>query len=62
MTSERWQQIERVYYGALDLAPGEQAQYLANACAGDEALRAEVESLLRYHQQGADFIEPASRD
>jgi serine/threonine protein kinase len=62
MKSERLKQIERLYHGALDRAPGEQAQYLADASAGDEALRAEVESLLRYHQRAADFIEPASRD
>jgi eukaryotic-like serine/threonine-protein kinase len=62
MTSERWKQIERLYCGALDRAPSERAQYLAEATAGDEALRAEVESLLRYHQQAADFIEPASRE
>jgi eukaryotic-like serine/threonine-protein kinase len=62
MTSERWKQIERLYHGALDQAPSEQTQYLAEACAGDEALRAEVESLLRYHRQAGDFIEPAPRE
>ena len=62
MKSERLKQIERLYHGALDRAPCEQAQYLAEASAGDEALRAEVESLLHYHQRAADFIEPASRD
>lgn len=59
MTSERWKQIERLYHGALEREPSEQAQYLAEACASDEGLRAEVESLLRYHQKAADFIEPA---
>jgi hypothetical protein len=49
MTSERWKRIERIYHAALERAPSEQAQYLAEASAGDEALRAEVESLLRYH-------------
>ena len=62
MTSERWKQIERLYHGALDRASHEQAQYLADACGGDEALRAEVESLLGYHKRAADFIELARRD
>ena len=62
MTTERLKQIERLYHGALDRDPSEQAQYLAEASEGDEALRAEVESLLRYHQRAADFIEPAARN
>ena len=62
MNSERLKQIERLYHAALDRDPSEQEQYLAEASAGDEALRAEVESLLRYHRRGADFIEPARAD
>jgi len=46
MNPERWQEIERLYEAALELAPGERASYLEEACAGDEALRHEVEALL----------------
>ena len=45
---ERWRQIDAVLDAALDLEPGEaRAAYVARACAGDDALRAEVERLLR---------------
>ncbi len=35
----------------------EQSIFLDQACAGDEALRSEVESLLAHHQQAGSFIE-----
>src|SRR5262245_45178646 len=38
-----------LFAAALELRPGERAAYLDEACAGDSALRAEVESLLRAH-------------
>ena len=47
MTPERWQYIERLYFAALERDTGERAAFLAEACAGDDALRGEVESLLR---------------
>ena len=46
MTSERWRQIELVYHAALEREPQGRAEYLAEACGGDEDLRKEVESLL----------------
>jgi serine/threonine-protein kinase len=47
MTPERWRDIARFYELALDQAPATREAFLAEACAGDEALRREVESLLR---------------
>jgi len=46
MNPERWQEIERLYSAALELGPGERASFLEEACAGDEALRKEVDALL----------------
>jgi serine/threonine protein kinase/Flp pilus assembly protein TadD len=57
MTPERWQQINRLWDAALELEGDERSVFLAAACAGDEALRAEVESLLAAHQQANSFIE-----
>jgi hypothetical protein len=45
MTPERWEQIERLYYAALERGAHERAAFLAGTCAGDDALRREVESL-----------------
>jgi hypothetical protein len=43
---DRWDSIERLYHSALAHPVDRRAAYLAAACAGDEALRREVESLL----------------
>ncbi len=61
MTPERWQQIEKIYHSALELEESQRATLLEETCAGDEALRREVESLLRLDSRGDRFIEePAS--
>ena len=56
----RWQEIEKIYHAAVELPESERAAFLENACAGDAALRQEVESLLRSEQSGEGFLqEPA---
>src|SRR4029453_7467377 len=57
MTPERWQYIERLYHTALERDTDERAAFLTDACAGDEALRCEVESLLRCDARAENFIE-----
>ena len=46
MTPERWQHVEKLYQAALEREPSQRAAFLERACAGDEELRHEVESLL----------------
>ncbi len=41
---------------AMDLAPHARSAWLIEACAGDDTLRAEVESLLAAHRSAADFL------
>ena len=61
MTPERWQQVEELFHSALSREPGQWATFLAQACAGDESLLREVESLISFHDDPASFIEmPAS--
>jgi serine/threonine-protein kinase len=57
MSPERWKQIEEIYHAVLELALEHRSAYLAQACAGDDELRREVESLLASHYQAASFIE-----
>jgi Tol biopolymer transport system component/serine/threonine protein kinase len=57
MTPERWQQVERLYQAALEREPSQRAAFLQEACAGDEGVRQEVESLLAYEPQAEGFIE-----
>src|SRR5258707_2783501 len=57
MTPERHRQMERLYHEALELPVGrERAAFVETACAGDEALRREVESLLG-HGEGTSFLD-----
>jgi eukaryotic-like serine/threonine-protein kinase len=57
MTPERWQQVKGVLQSALELAPSERAAFLDQSCAGDQALRQEVDSLLEVDSQ----LAPESR-
>src|SRR5581483_1581318 len=57
MKNERWEQIEQIYLAALKRARDERGAFLATACAGDELLRREVESLLACETEAEDFIE-----
>jgi serine/threonine protein kinase len=57
MHAERWQRIERLCQAALEREPGEQPAFLDEVCAGDEALRREVESLLAQQKKAEKFLE-----
>jgi serine/threonine protein kinase len=57
MTPERWREIERLYYAALDRDAAERAAFLNDACGDDKALQREVESLFVYQTKAKDFIE-----
>ena len=57
MKHERWQEVERIYHLTLEKEASERSTFLVQACAGDEALRREVESLLTYEPQSEGFIE-----
>lgn len=57
MKPERWQRIEKLFYSALGLSPEERRAFLDRACAGDENLRREVESLLESDEQVDSLIE-----
>jgi len=46
MSPSRFGQIERLYHAARERGPNERAGFLDQACAGDEELRREVDSLL----------------
>src|SRR5215472_3323095 len=55
MTADRWSQIERLYHSAKEQKPSEWDGFLRQACAGDEELRREVQSLLNY-ETGTDNL------
>jgi serine/threonine protein kinase len=57
MQSERWIQVEKLYQAARERPPGERDAFLKQTCAGDEALRKEIESLLAYEAEAATFMD-----
>ena len=54
MDSERWEQVERLYHAALELAPGERAALLETA---NPEVRSEVESLIGYAGRAEGMLE-----
>jgi hypothetical protein len=62
MTPERWEQISRLFHAALALSAQQRHDFIAEACAGDEELSTEIESLISAHEQtdkSINFIETA---
>jgi eukaryotic-like serine/threonine-protein kinase len=55
--AERWRKIEELYHSALEREGSDRAAFLDEACAGDETLRGEVESLLGQSQATERFLE-----
>ncbi len=59
MNATRRDAISKLYHEALSRTPDQRARFLFDECRGDEELRAEVDSLLRYEAQAVDFLEAA---
>jgi len=59
MEAERWQRINDLFLSALEREPAGRSDFIDGACAGDEELRREVESLLAAHEQASEFIRGA---
>src|SRR5262245_46804636 len=57
MKPERWKQVDELLEAALERPAAERASFLDHACAGDEELRRELESLLLSDGQAERFIE-----
>src|SRR5262249_27828444 len=57
MDQKRWGQIKEIYNRALDLWDEGREDFLAEACAGDDELRREVESLLAAHANAGTFLQ-----
>jgi len=56
MTPDRWEQINKLYYAALDVTEKERASFIEKGSDGDADLRREVESLLNMHAQAEGFL------
>ena len=57
MDPERWEQVEQLYYAALEREQSQRLAFLRQACGEDENLRREVESLLAQGETDVNFME-----
>src|SRR5262245_47336255 len=61
MTPDLWKQIQLLFDRALELSEDERNSFLVIACGDDEALKSEVESLLKVVGESGTFIEESLR-
>jgi predicted ATPase/predicted Ser/Thr protein kinase len=59
---DRWATVKRIHQAALEREASQRAAFVDEACAGDEALRREVHSLLAYESQAESFLEAPAVD
>jgi len=57
MTPERWERIQDLYHASRARPDRERAQFLADVCAGDDALRREVQALLDQPVATSSFVD-----
>ncbi len=62
MTPERYRELEGLWHGALEKPAAERQAFVDAVCAGDEALRRELESLLASSDQAEGFLEEPPDD
>jgi serine/threonine protein kinase len=53
---DRWRQVDVIFHAALEQPREQLPAFLAQACAGDEGLRHEVESLLAHDRDAGAFL------
>ncbi len=56
MELDLWHRVEELYHRALEVEENHRAEFLAEACGEDDALRREVQSLLDQHKQSQHFL------
>ena len=57
LTPAQWARVKDVFNAALELEPGARPAFVADASAGDDAVRSEVQRLLDAQRESGDFIE-----
>jgi len=57
VTPEQWHRVKEVFEAALGHAPEERSAFVGQACAGDDLLHSEVNSLLSSYEEESSFME-----
>ena len=55
--TQDYQRLHEIFAAVCELAAPEREAELARRCGDDEALRQQVEALLRYHKREDDFLD-----
>jgi serine/threonine protein kinase len=62
MDPERWKRIDEIFHAALHREASERAEFLVQACEGDDILRSEIEGLLESHEKESSLFENPAAD
>lgn len=62
MQQPEWEEVKKVFTAALDQPAAQRAQFLADTCGADKALRVEVDSLLAAHEEPKNLLEKHALD
>jgi len=62
MNADRWQRAKEIYHSVIEREPRQRGAFLAEACAGDESLRREVESLLACRPEAENLMASPALD
>ena len=57
MTPEQWHRVKEIFEAALEREPDQRSAFVGQACAGDDSLQNEVQSLLSSYEQESRFLE-----
>jgi Tol biopolymer transport system component/serine/threonine protein kinase len=57
MNPERWLKVKEIFQQALAYAPADRTRFVSEACAGDNELRSEVESLIASDGRDGTFLD-----
>ncbi|MEK6281019.1 MAG: protein kinase [Acidobacteriota bacterium] len=57
VNQQHWQRLKEVFEAALEQPGGKRSQFIEEVCAGNPALRKEVNSLLRSYEKAGSFME-----
>ena len=60
MSTDRHRRVKKIFLAAAKKSPNERDALVNEACGGDEDLRREIESLLRFHDEEIDVLDTAS--
>jgi len=58
----RWQEVKKILYAALELDPAERSSFLDGECHSDQELRREIESLMDAHDHAEKRFESPALD